>query len=196
MGELADLQTALGGQFNLNDWLGQQDNEATPKGLVPAILPVQEMREFQRRYRFDSGGATLQIGEVETNFWRVPEGEYWRALALLYTNDDTVAHDIFTTATVDPAGVAAEYRPSRTRVDAKNTKVIYGTDQDSTMSGGTNTFWMSKLPMILEPRDEFGFKDDDVAVSVSTQLWTFIYEIVPRPGTPSTRGVKGLTTVV
>jgi len=199
MGETVRLRNQLAGGSGLNDFLRQGDSEATIGQLLRIMLPTVNMRDFQRRHKFDSGSVALAIGQrISSTLWTVPLNENWRPVALFLKNGDTVVHDIVTIITIDPALPVPvnTWQPSRTRVDPATAKVVYGNDQDGTMSGGVNTFWMSKVPVTLEPDDTFGFFDDDVAVSASLMEWTFIYELVPAPATRLVRGVKGAVTTV
>lgn len=197
MGELAEFRNQLAGTFGFNDLISQGDNDATIKKLLRIMVPTVEMRDFQRRYKFDSNNINLTVGQrISQTLWTVPQREHWRPAALFMKHSDTVVHDFITFHTVDP-GSALQFQSSRTRVDANTGKLIFGTDQDGTMSGGVNTFWMAKVPITLSPTDSFGFFDDDtVAAAGALFEWTFVYELVPAPATKLVQGVKGAVTVV
>jgi len=197
MGETAELQSVLAGQFSLNDWLGQQDGAATPKGLIPFILPVQEMRPFQRRYRFDEGTQALSAGErISLLRWTVPQREWWKPLAVLYQNADSATHNVLTSFSMAKSVAALVYQPTRTRIRANATKIVYGTVWDGTGSTEDETMYSSDLHVTMEPGDNFDLIDLTVNSGASQQRWIFVYELVPQPPTPRTRGVAGAVTVV
>jgi len=200
MGEKAqDLQGARAGQFTLNDWLGQQNNQATPKGMLPFILPVQEMRGFQRLWRFSSGAQDLAIGEILASVrWPVPDREFWRIRGIFFDNPDNVDHTYATDFTVnlsllsDDGLAVGIYRAALINIAAQARKVIYGLD----IQTRTNTdIYSQSLDMTLEPGDVLSVKMGEVASVAHRQTWTMLYELVP--GTPQQRvpGVVGLKVV-
>lgn len=197
MGETAELRNPQAGSFGFNDFINQGDGNATIRRMLRTLLPTVDMRDFQRRYKFDTGAQALTVGQRLTQvLWRVPAGEFWRPAGLFFTNADSAVHDIICITTIDAAALTT-WQVSRTRVDASSSKLVFGSDQDSTMTSGVNTFWMSKVPIILEPADAFAFIDEDVIAAVGpvTHRWTFVYEIVPGPATPLTKGVVGAKVV-
>lgn len=197
MGETADLQSVLAGQFSLNDWLGQQDGAATPKGLIPFILPVQEMRPFQRRYRFDEGTQALDAGErISLLRWTVPQREWWKPLAVLYQNADSATHGVLTSFSMAKSAASLVYQPTRTRIRANATKIVYGSVWDGTQADADETMYSSDLHVTMEPGDDFDLIDLTANTGASQQRWIFVYELVPQPPTPRTRGVAGEVTVV
>jgi len=195
MGELADLQSARAGQFVLNDWLGQLDNAATPKGLIPVILPTQEMREFQRRYRFDGGSQDLLMGERLTLSWTVPRNEWWRPRTLMFTNKDSTVKVVRVEFTVDNTGTNI-YRAVETRVSSGESKIIYGAHLDGAIGTDFPTRFASLLPSIMEPNDVMTMVQTQNVTIASEQSWILIYELVPAPTEPLTRGVAAAATVV
>lgn len=196
MGETARLNGPLAGQFGLNDWLKQRNNAATPEEIGKAILPVQEMRDFQRRYVFSSGAQALVLGEriFELRFV-VPECEWWTPLAMQYENADDVDHVVECSITVDEP--SSDFRLVRTNVFREEKKLIFGALEDGSLGSASNINYQGPSPIVLEPGDEFVFGDlvnvNDVAGV--TQKWTFVYELVPQPSTQRTAGVDGLVTV-
>ncbi len=197
MGETVNLQSALAGQYGLNDWLGQQNNLATPQGLVPLILPVQDMREFQRRYLFDQGTQSLVLGErISLLSWTVPPNEYWRPLSLIYQNADAGTHTVLTQFTMARNPAALVYQPSRTLIRQSSTKVVYGTVWDASDGAANEQHYSSPIYVVMEPGDSFGFEDITVNVGASQQRWIFVYELVPQPATQRTPGVAAAVTVV
>ena len=196
MGEIARLNGPLAGQFGLNDWLKQRNNSATPEDIIKAILPVQEMRDFQRRYVFSSAEKALAVGErISQLSFIVPECEWWMPLAMQYENADDVDHVVECSITVDEA--ASDFRLIRTNVFRLDKKLIFGARQDGSLGSASNVNYQGPSPIVLEPGDEFIFQD---LVNVNdaggvTQKWTFVYELVPQPSTTRTAGVDGLVTV-
>jgi len=192
-----NLQSALAGQYGFNDWIGQQDNLATPRGVIPAILPVQEMREFQRRYLFDTGSQSLIAGErISLLSWTVPDNEYWKPLQLLYQNADNINHNILCNFSMARSPAAVAYRTVDSVVAANSTKVVYGLDNDGPLAGGTQGFFFSRIPVTMEPLDIFDFTDSTPNNGASQQRWIFVYELVPQPATQRTPGVAAAVTVV
>jgi len=193
MGERAKLKGPFGGQFSLNDFLGQSNNRATPQDIVRTILPVQEMREFQRRYVFSAGKQTLQIGERLVLRWTVPRTEWWRPHNLVFTNKDTGTQTIRITFTVDNTGDNI-YRAVQTVVPNGATQVVYGADLDGSI-GDTAGRFASKLASIMEPGDAMAMEmTADVAV-LAEMSWTLLYELVPQPATSLRRGPDAAVTV-
>jgi len=193
MGETAQLKGPFGGQFSLNDWLGQLNNAATPQDLLRTIVPVQEMRDFQRRYVFSSGKQTLQIGESLVLRWTVPRTEWWRPRTLMYTNKDNTSQFVNVSFTVDNTGDNL-YRAVRTRVDLGSSQVIYGQDLDGAIANATGRF-TSRLPSIMEPGDVMTMVQEFGAAILSEQSWIFLYELVPQPATALLRGPDAAVTV-
>jgi len=191
MGELVDLQGTRAGQFGFNDWIGQQDQAATPKGVIPAILPVQEMREFQRRYRFDSALQAIAIGERWTVTWIVPRDEWWRPLALQWRNGDTASHTISFGAAIDRRGAIETLIMSSITVGAGRLALIYGVDGEDV---GANDYH-ARFPFVLQPGDIIIAADSTVAVAAGNPQYTMVYELVPRPAQANTRGLAGTVAV-
>jgi len=196
MGETAELRNALAGTFGFNDFISQGDSEATIRRLLRIMLPVIDMRDFQRRYRFDQGTQNLIIGELlQSIVWTVPDNEYWKPLALFFFNGDTAPHDIVSRMLI-PGTQLVPLQLARTRIDANNIKRVFGTTDDGSMSTSVNTFWMSDVPIILQPGHSFSLEDTDVAVAGSAMRWVFLYELVPAPATDLAQGVVAAVTVV
>ncbi len=196
MGERAKLQGTRAGQFGLNDFLDQANNAATPQDMIRTILPVQEMREFQRRYFFDPGTQLLFLGErISLLRWIVPRGEYWRPLALFYGHTDSVVHNVSVTfSMVGPSAAGVVYIPVQTNIFGGASKVVYGANQDGSMTN--SAFYNSLIHVTMEPGDRFGFLDETPAAGAATARWVFVYERVPQPATQRTPGVVGVVTVV
>lgn len=196
MGETAQLNGPLPGQFVLNDFLGQRNNAATPENIVKSILPVQEMRNFQRRYRFDQGSQNLLIGEqLSEVIWEVPPKENWNPVAVFFSNGDPGKdHDIITRLVVPGAGFV-DWDLARTRVSQNSSKRIFGTILDGSLGTGDSDF-MSPSPIILQPGHSFSIIDTDTVSAGTSLRWLFVYELVPAPATALTPGVVGAVTVV
>jgi len=192
MGETTELQGAKAGQFVLNDWLGQLDNAATPGGMVPVILPVQEMRPFQRRLKFTSGNQALAIGERLSVRWEIPPKEFWKVLGIFWENPDSVDHTVSVLFTInrqglgDQGGVVATYRPALLNISGGQSKVIYGIN----IQTRTNTdLYHQFLDISLEPTDAIALTMGEVVAVATSQRWTMLYELMP--GVPERR-VRGL----
>lgn len=196
MGERAQLKGPFGGQFSLNDWLGQINNAATAQDLIRTILPVQEMREFQRRYRFDQGSQNLLIGEqLSEVIWQVPLSENWKPVAVFFGNGDPGKdHDVLSRVVV-PGAQFVDWDLGRTRVSQNSTKRIFGTILDGSLGTGDSDF-MSKSPIVLQPGHSFSIIDTDTVSAGSSLRWVFVYELVPAPATNLVQGVVGAVTVV
>lgn len=195
MGETAKLQGSRPGQFGLNDWLGQLDGAVTPDRLVTAILPVQEMREFQRRYVFSSGSQALLMGERLVLAWTVPLNEWWRPRSLMFTNKDSTVKVVRIEFTVDNTGTNA-YRAVETRVDSGESKIIYGAHLDGAIAADFPTRFTSLLPSIMEPNDVMTMIQTQNTTIASEQSWILLYELVPRPATALVRGPDAAATVL
>ncbi len=191
MGERVDLQTTKAGQSGFNDWIGQQDNAATPKGVIPTILPTQEMRNFQRRYRFDSAAPTLAIGERWGVTWVIPNEQWWRILAIQFVNSDSVAHIISVAAVIDPSDPIQSFRASRFIVDAGIRTLIYGLDSAPIASNE----YFGRFPSLLQPRDILSVSDQTIATAANQPQVTLVYELVPRPAEPTARGLVGTVDI-
>lgn len=196
MGERAILQGTRAGQFGLNDFLGQSNNRATPQNIIRTILPVQEMREFQRIYRFDTGSQLLGLGQrISLLRWTVPANEYWKPLQILYQNLDSVVHTVLIAYSMFPGPGALVWQPVRTQVNAVGTKIVYGADADGALAG-INSTYLSRIPVTMEPGDTIDLIDLTVAAGAASQSWFFAYELVPKPVTPRSAGVTAVVTVV
>lgn len=191
MGETVKLQGSRPGQFGLNDWLGQLNNRATPQDIVRTILPTQEMRNFQRRYRFDSAAPTLAIGERWTITWVIPEEEWWRVLAVQFINRDTANHIVSVRASIDRSAPINSFRASRFILEGGRTQMIYGLD-GAAVSGAE---YFGRFPALLQPRDILTVDDSTLAVVANQSEVTLVYELVPRPAEPTTRGLIGTVVI-
>lgn len=196
MGETVQLNSPLAGQFSLNDFLAQQNNRVTPADILRTIVPVQEMRGFQRRYFFDTGSQALVAGErISLLRWTVPEGEWWKPLGILYQNADSVAHSVLVTFSMVRSPAAVVWQAVKTLVSAVGTEIIYGADELGAVSGIAGRF-ISRIPVVMEPRDTIDLRDNTGNAGASQQRWIFAYERVPQPATERTAGVVGVVTVV
>lgn len=197
MGEVVDLQGELAGQFSLNDFLGQLNNAVTPQNIVRTILPVQEMRHFQRRYFSDTGERlAVGLGLRLSLRWTVPNSEWWKPLALVYHNKDTVLHNLVTRFSMQRNSAALVWQASNTNVLPQQIKVVYGSDLDESMSTGGEESFMSRIPVVMEPSDTFDLVDlTAVATGGITLRWIFAYERVPRPATTRVAGVVAAVTL-
>jgi len=191
MGELADLQTALAGQFGFNDWLGQQDNAATPKGVLPAILPTQEMRAFQRRYEFSTVGQVVLAGELWDALWTVPRLQTWMPRAVAYTNKDSGQHVISVTLELaNNLGLII----SRVTVEPGQTAFVLGANLNADVRLGA---FQADAPTPIESGFKIRVVDLTAVVEISAaQGITLIYELVPKPATPFAKGPDPEVTVV
>ncbi len=194
MGETAKLQGTRPGQFGLNDWLGQIDGAVTPQSMVKFILPVQEMREFQRRYVFSAGSQDLLAGERLVLIWTVPAQEWWRPRTLMFTNKDSGDVVVRVEFSVDNTGNNV-YRASRMPVDGGQSQVIYGQDIDGAVGSVIGRF-ASRLPSTLEPNDTITMTQENGVAIASEQSWILLYELVPQPATALVRGADAGVTVI
>lgn len=85
---MGTLQKDVVGQFALNDWYEQRNNEATVKGVAELIQPVQEMMIFQRRFRNGQLPTAPVLGASSIFTALVPRDEMWRLhwIGLLHTD--------------------------------------------------------------------------------------------------------------
>lgn len=74
---MGELQKDIIGQFALNDWYQQRNNEATIKGATDQIVPVQEMLKFQRRFRTREFQRSAIAGQRLEGLMTVPRTEAW-----------------------------------------------------------------------------------------------------------------------
>ncbi len=197
MGETAELRNQLAGTFGFNDWVSQGDSKATIRKILRTMVPTVDMRDFQRRFKFISGSQAVAIGQrVSQVRFVVPENEAWRPIAFQFENGDSAGHQVEVDITVDNSGLVSIFRIVRSFIVATTRKLIYGTNQDGSMSGAADDqLYTSFWPVILEPTDVFVFTDLTTSAVATTQRWTFVYELVPKPATELTRGADGLVTV-
>jgi len=197
MGESVKLRNGLAGGFSLNDFLKQGDSQATTRRLLRTMLPVQEMRDFQRRYLFDTGSQSLFAAErISLLSWTVPANENWKPLALLYQNGDSGTHQVLTAFTMSKNPADLVYQPSRTLIRANSTKIVYGSVWDASNGAANEQHYSSPIYVTMEPSDRFDLIDESANTGASVQRWTFVYELVPAPSTARTPGVEAAVTVV
>lgn len=192
MGETAELRNQQAGTFGFNDFISQGDGAATIRKMLRTLLPVVDMRDFQRKYRFSSGDQTLQIGEVLRLDFTVPANEHWRPRSFMFTNKDSLARDMLVIFTVD-LSAANEYRAVKTTVGPGSSQIIYGQDLDA----GVNAIgeFTSLLPIIMEPTHVMTVRMTGGVAVISEQSWIFVYELVPAPAESLTRGIAAAVTV-
>lgn len=191
MGEFAQLQGSRSGAFGLNDFLGQLNNNVTPQRILRSILPTQEMRAFQRVYKFDSAAPMIAIGERWTVTWVIPRAEWWRVLAIQWVNGDTVSHAISVGTAIDRSDPIQTLRASQIIVDGGKAQLVYGLDN---MALGGNEYF-GRFPAPLQPGDILSVGDETVAVVANQPQYTLVYELVPRPAEPTTRGLSGTVDI-
>jgi len=194
MGETAELRNQLAGTFGFNDFISQGDGNATIRTMIRTMLPVVDMRDFQRRYRFSSNSQDLLIAERMTVNFVVPENEFWRPRTLMFTNKDSTVKVIRIEFTIDNTGNNL-YRAVETRVDSGESKVVYGADQDGAIGNVVDRF-TSRLPSIMEPNDVMSMIQTQAVTIASEQSWILIYELVPAPAESLVRGIAAAVTVV
>ncbi len=158
------------------------------------------MRDFQRRYEFDTGVQALFATErVSLLRWTVPPNEFWRPLNLSVSQTDSIQHQVLTTFTMARNPAVIRYVPTRTKIQAGAAKIVYGADADGSMASGSSAQvdeWISRIPVIMEPGDLFSFIDETAAAGALTLTWVFVYERVPQPAVARNPGVVGAVTVV
>lgn len=196
MGETSRFRNALAGTFGFNDFLAQGDNEATIPELLRTMVPTIDMRDFQRRYRFDQASQNLLVGEqLSEVIWQVPLNENWKPVAVFFGNGDPGKdHDIISRIVIPGAGFV-DWDLARTRVSQNSNKRIFGTTQDGSLGTGDSDF-MSTAPVILQPGHSFSIIDTDTVSAGTSLRWVFVYEVVPGPAADLTQGVVGAVTVV
>jgi len=194
MGETAELRNQQAGTFGFNDFISQGDNGATITKMFRAMLPVVDMRDFQRKYRFSSGSQELLIAERLTLDFVVPENEFWRPRTLMFTNKDSTVKVVRVTFTIDNTGNNI-YQAVQTRVDSGESKVIYGADEDGAI-GAVVDRYTSRLPSIMEPNDVMTMTQTQNTTIAAEQSWILIYELVPAPAESLVRGISAGVTVI
>lgn len=179
---MGELQKDIIGQFALNDWYQQRNNEATLQRSGTALIPVQEMMKFQRRFRtgeFQRAGIAGQqfVGEIE-----VPRTETWRFHYFDLSHDDS--GPLKFTVTIEPSntGLTAprEYTIFREDVDPGiNTPIIESMSENP--GSGSLFKRRSTLPLEILPGDFLRVLSDAfVGANVITHVF-FRYEILPPP---------------
>jgi len=197
MGETARLRNQQAGTFGFNDFINQGDGNGTITKMLRTMVPTVDMRDFQRRYLFDTGSQALFAGErISLLRWTVPDFEFWKPLSILYQNADSGTHTVFTSFSMAKSPAALVYQPSRTLVRGNSTKVVYGTTWDASDGAANEQHYSSPLNVTMEPGDNFDFTDLTGNTGASQQRWFFVYELVPAPATARTPGVVGEVTVV
>jgi len=179
---MGTLQKEVVGQFALNDWYEQRNNEATIKGVVEQIQPVQEMLEFQRRFRTRQRAVTLAQGEFATFLGTVPRDECWRLHWVGMTHDDNA--DMFVVLRINPGQSGPTVRDSITimrgsAVTAQDTPLYPST---SIVPSGTRFRQTGGPHPILLPGDAFQvvtFAALQVGPTVVNLWWR--YELIPPP---------------
>jgi len=193
MGETAELRNPQAGTFSFNDFISQGDNEATIRNLLRTLIPVVDMRDFQRKYEFDAGGVTLQVGDRLLLVWTVPDNEWWRPRSLMFINKDNINHNVRVEFSVDNTGNKV-YRASQTQVANGESQVVYGQTIDAGISADGS--FTSILPNPLAPQDTMTMTMLANAAIISEQQWLMIYELVPQPAVALVRGVPAVATII
>lgn len=184
------LETGDGGQQGLSNFLGQNNNNAAPAGILRSIQPGIDLRDFMRRFKFSNWSGAAAIGDkVQQVAWTVPIGEFWRLRNMWYHNLDSGAHSVNIRVTFNnDSTFPAQYMPVFTRVLADVQKVIYGNIWEGTQGSGDNGFFSGLIPVVLEPGDVITFQDEDAYSTAVTAAGGIIYEIVPEPSKRTVRG--------
>jgi hypothetical protein len=134
MGETARFRNSLAGTFGFNDFIAQGDNETTIRDLLRTMIPTVDMRDFQRRYNFDTGSQALFLGErVSLLRWTVPANEFWRPLNLFVSQTDSGNHQVLTTFSMARNPAVIRYVPTRTKIQGGQGKIVYGADADGSL---------------------------------------------------------------
>lgn len=194
MGETSELRNQQAGTFGFNDFISQGDGGATIRRMLRTLLPVVDMRDFQRKYRFSSGSQALLMGERLVLAFTVPANEFWRPRTFMFTNKDSTEKVIRVEFTIDNTGTNI-YRAVQTRVGSGESQVVYGQDLDGAIGSVVGRF-TSLLPSIMEPSDIMTVVQTQAVTIASEQSWILIYELVPAPAESLVRGIAAAVTVV
>jgi len=181
------LQKALAGQFNLNDWFEQGDNEATIEQLLTALLPVQDMAPHQRRIRTlpkTAGAIQTLIGEFGLMAGTVPAGETWRMLwaGVLFTDAVTTSHAVL--LRIIPATPAdTAFIIVRRQVSTGISTPLYPGNPQRPLASSDNNFAVQTGPPVdLFPGDAIQIFDTTaVGAATGTFAAFFRYEVLPPP---------------
>jgi len=73
-------------------WTNRAGNQSLVKGQLSTLLPVQELRDFQRQIREQQVNAGPSAGQQAIFNVTVPELEAWRMIDVTYEHDDSVTH--------------------------------------------------------------------------------------------------------
>jgi len=174
--EPATFQRPTGGQFEYNDWLQQQDNEATIQTIGRELQPSQELMPFQRKFRHVRVAQSVAIGEVPIFTGEVPRGEIWvlhRASAesaeghtfnfnVLPKTANPILHTLGNFSL--EAGVQTPLYPARWRQAA-------GNNERFNVEPGKHYEFIQG--------DSITFRTSEVAVGVYIVVFQMLYEIVP-----------------
>lgn len=178
MADTTPLQRPTGGQFSYNDWLGQQDNEATIQGVTRSLQPSQDLMPFQRKFRDFFVALTPAIGQVPIFEGEVPRGEMWllhRAeassteghtldLNVLPKHNNAIVHTLGNFSL--EVGIQTPLYPARWRQAA-------GNNENFNVEPG--------IGYTLLPGDTLQFLTAEVAVAPYTIILQGRYEILPAP---------------
>jgi len=177
-------QSPRAGSFILNDWLGQQTNLATIQGLSTTLVPVQTVREFQRRIR-SVGNVTIPvtIGQFVTFSAVVPEDETWQIQFVGVNHVDAPANDHNITLRIIP-GVPADqpYVVARVEVDSGQDTPLYPSHVLTTAASDVR--FVARGAQILEafPGDTVQIFDETALIAATGTFRPVIrYEVGPPP---------------
>lgn len=120
----SNLQTPAAGQFALNDWLDQANNEATVQGIETNLRPTMEMMPFQRKIRTAAMVATVNAGQKALFQRKVPRNEMWR-LHFVSIEQTDAGDKIARLSILQDIGTTIIYNIARVEVNANTETPLY-----------------------------------------------------------------------
>lgn len=179
---MGELQKDLVGQFALNNWYQQRNNEATLQLAGNVVIPVQEMLKFQRRFRTRQAPFPATIGQVLNAEIEVPRTESWRFHYFDVVHGDSAPLKFTLSLAPANTGIVSplEYTLFRGDPDPNiNTPFLEAMSENP--PSGALFKRRSTLPVELMPGDFLRLRTGVVAAASITITVFFRYEILPPP---------------
>jgi len=177
---IAGLQRRFGGQSDLNDWLGQTNNEATVRGISQDLQPVQELMPFQRKFRDVDGDIAPDAGEEAQLTGIVPIGEMWRIHNVSVNTADSIAHTV-SLRIQSVVNATAPYEIARLVALAGIDTPLFPAGNFVANNDGRWKWAGGPLPIAL-PQDTVIIEDHTTTATAARVLKISVrYEILPAP---------------
>jgi len=179
---MGELQKDIVGQFGLNNWYQQRNNEATLQLAGTVVVPVQEMLKFQRRFRTRQFERSPIAGQFFAGEMEVPRTESWKFHYFSVLHNDSAPLKF--TLSISPSNTGfvspREYTLFRDDPDpGVNTPLIESISENP--PSGSLFKRRSPAPFEVLPGDVVRIVTAIVAAANPTITVYFRYEILPPP---------------